>query len=127
MKCPCDPSFDYKDCCEKIHNDISNAKTAEQLMRSRYSAYVLVLADYLILSQHPSTRKTLNKREIEDWSASQKWVRLNILSKSKGLSTDDEGTVEFIAYFKKGIRNLKIHENSKFLKEEGVWMYVSPV
>lgn len=119
MKCPCNPSKLYENCCKKAHQDIESVTSPEILMRSRYSAFVLANIDYLQKSHHSNTRPTkLEKREILSWTKSVEWIKLDILQKTKN-------TVEFKAYFEEnGILNY-IHENSLFVKENGHWVYKS--
>ena len=56
--CPCGNALPYADCCGRYHAGPSHlqAPTAQALMRSRYSAFVLGLNDYLLATWHPSTR-----------------------------------------------------------------------
>ncbi len=124
INCPCGRPKTYAECCEKIHSDILKAITAEDLMRSRYSAFVLANGDYLMQSHHSSTRPISEKKEIIRWAKSVKWVRLEVLNSTKGTSNDNVGIVEFKAYFKEGFVTTYIHENSYFTKENGNWVYV---
>lgn len=124
MKCPCGKNETYSNCCEVVHNDICNAKTAEQLMRSRYSAFTLGLIDYLMQSHHSSTRPTSEKQEIEVWAKSVQWIGLDVIRKQKGGEADLDGTVEFKAFFKEGKKTRVIHERSQFVKESGCWYYL---
>ena len=64
MNCPCNPKILYKDCCQIAHNKIEAVLSAEQLMRSRYSAFVLANIKYLHKSHHSSTR--LSKKEYKE-------------------------------------------------------------
>ena len=124
MRCKCGSGKLYSNCCGVAHQALNTVKTAEQLMRSRYTAFTQANGDYLMLSHHSSTRPLAEKQEIVDWANSVKWLRLEILNTSKGLDSDTEGTVEFKAYFKeKGSQNF-IHENSKFVRESGCWVYL---
>ncbi len=127
--CPCGSNLEYKTCCGKFHDNISLVKTAEQLMRSRYTAFTKAMGDYLMLSHHSSTRPLSEKKEIEKWAKSVQWDRLEIISKSKGEASDDVGVVEFKAHFytlSYGNKKLDcIHERSQFEKENGIWMYLS--
>lgn len=118
MKCPCNTVKDYKDCCQKAHQNINSVVTAEQLMRSRYSAFVVANIEYLQKSHHTSTRPSKKeKKEIEKWTKSVKWLKLEVLNST-------ENTVEFKAYFmENGVINV-IHENSNFCKENGYWVYL---
>lgn len=89
-------------------------------MRSRYSAFALGLAPYLLASWHPSTRpRTL---ELDD---SLRWYRLDILGRTHGGMLDTTGTVEFIAYYRDGPDRGTQQENSVFRRENGRWFYVS--
>jgi SEC-C motif-containing protein len=98
---------------EKVH-----APTPEALMRSRYAAYVLKKADYLLYSWFPDTRPA--ELELGD---DIKWVGLNILGSE--LSVDGlEGTVEFIAKYKIGGRAAKMTEKSHFVRHGNRWYYV---
>ena len=82
--CPCGSSREYDDCCLLVHQNISNAITAEQLMRSRYTAFVKAMGDYLMESHHSSTRSYSEKIEIVNWTKSVEWERLEIINSTKG-------------------------------------------
>ncbi len=122
--CPCGRPKTYTDCCGQIHQNQAKAITAEDLMRSRYTAFVLANGDYLMHSHHSSTRPISEKNEIVRWAKSVKWIKLEVLNTTQGSSNDNEGTVEFKAYFKEGFVTTYIHENSYFTKENGNWVYV---
>ncbi|WP_434035821.1 YchJ family protein [Formosa sp. 4Alg 33] len=124
MKCPCCSEKLYKDCCEIGHKHIKKVKTAEDLMRSRYAAFVLANGDYLMASHHESTRPSKEKKSIVKWAKSVDWIKLDIIKTSKGLETDTEGTVEFKAIFQDDGELQMIHENSRFVKEDGCWFYI---
>ncbi len=127
MKCPCGLNAEYSNCCEMIHKDISKAKTAEELMRSRYTAFTKADGDYLLKSHHESTRPVNEINEIVSWAKSVKWLNLEILETTNGGEDDISGTVEFKAHFKvKGRRDV-IHEKSEFVKEFGVWYYLKRI
>ena len=118
MKCPCNPAKKYSECCQKAHQNIKTVTTAEQLMRSRYSAFVLANVNYLQKSHHSTTRPNKQeKRDIEKWTKSVNWLQLEILN-----TTED--TVEFKASFKENGSIQVIHENSKFCKENNHWVYL---
>ena len=121
MNCPCNTTKKYSDCCKKAHNDIFSVTTAENLMRSRYSAFVLADIEYLQKSHHSKERPSRReKKEILRWTTSVSWMKLEILNTT---ST----TVEFKAhYLENGILKT-IHENSYFTRENGHWVYVKGV
>lgn len=118
--CPCDPARRYADCCGRWHaGDLHlRAPDAERLMRSRYSAYVLGLVDYLSATWHESTRPTV----IEPDPPGLKWLGLEV---RRHVRIDDEhATVEFVARSKLGGRAHRLHETSRFVRDGGRWFYV---
>lgn len=123
-ECFCGSLKSFSDCCEKIHNDILQAKTAEQLMRSRYSAFAKGNGNYLMLSHHSSTRPIKDKKEIVEWANSVSWIRLEVLNTSKGKKTDTEGIVSFNAYYYGNGKVNVLHEKSAFIKENKHWVYL---
>lgn len=122
--CPCGNNKFYDACCGEILSGRRNAKTSEELMRSRYTAFTLANGDYLMKSHHSTTRPIKEKKEIEEWAQSVTWVRLEILMTTGGKQEELEGTVEFKAYFLEGGKMQMIHENSFFNKENKKWVYV---
>ncbi|MDQ6969926.1 MAG: YchJ family metal-binding protein [Mariprofundus sp.] len=108
--CPCGSGCSFAHCCESIIKH-DNADSAETLMRSRYSAYVLGYWDYLHLSWHPDTRPSSVS------PTSTNWRGLNIINAS-------HDTVEFIAAFKEGSAVMALHEISRFQQCDGHWRYV---
>lgn len=127
MLCYCNSNKPFGECCEPIILGKRDAETAEQLMRSRYSGYVVANVDYLMKSHHSSTRPLREKQAILKWTKSIKWVALEIISKQNGLAADVDGFVEFKALFIENGKMGCIHENSHFVKENGVWYYKSGV
>ncbi|WP_298532435.1 YchJ family metal-binding protein [uncultured Algibacter sp.] len=124
MNCYCGNLKDYVNCCEKIHKDLTNAITAEQLMRSRYSAFVLANGDFLMKSHHSKTRPTSEKKAIVAWAKSVNWIKLEIIDTTMGLENDTNGTVTFNAYFYQHGKVDVIHEKSAFKKENKHWKYL---
>ncbi|OEK06167.1 Sec-C motif domain protein [Flavivirga aquatica] len=124
MNCYCGSLKTYANCCEKAHKDINNALTAEQLMRSRYSAFVLANGDYLMQSHHTKTRPIKEKKSIVKWAKSVQWIKLEVLNSTKGMQNDTEGTVTFNAYFYENGKVDIIHEKSAFVKENKQWKYL---
>ena len=114
--CPCGAS-DYAACCGRYHGG-TPAPDAEALMRSRYSAYVLKLEPYLLATWHPSTRP-----DALDLAADNtKWLGLEVNNHSR--QDDEHATVEFVARYKIGGRAHRLHEISRFVREDGRWFYV---
>lgn len=122
--CPCGRNKTYSNCCGAIHNDQSLAKVPEDLMRSRYSAFVLANGEYLFQSHHVSKRSVQEKEESQAWAKTVKWIALEVIEASPVSESDLEGYVEFKAHFKAGLFKKCIHEKSRFKKENGLWYYV---
>ena len=116
--CPCGSRRAVETCCGQFHAGTA-APDAEGLMRSRYSAFVLELEDYLLVTWHPDTRPA----ELElDASPRPQWLGLAI--KSHTPLDDNHATVEFIARYKLNGRAFKQHETSRFERVNGRWLYV---
>ena len=125
MICPCNPGKLYKFCCKIAHNDILKVQTAEQLMRSRYSAFVLAKMNYLQKSHHSTTRPSKKEnKKIARWTKNVEWVKLEILTTKKGNVNDSTGEVAFKAYFLENGQLNTIEETSRFDKEDGYWVYL---
>jgi SEC-C motif-containing protein len=107
--CPCDSGELYQACCEAFHLG-SFAPSAEALMRSRYSAYVLRLEDYLLQTWHPNTRPKCLSLHQDIYT---KWLGLKIIQAQN--QSETESTVEFIARYRTdGGKAERIHEVSQF-------------
>ncbi len=117
--CPCGSQQKYTACCQHAHLG-KPAQTAEALMRSRYSAFVLCLEDYLLASWHHSTRPTKDSLRLD---SNANWLGLKILSTTEGQTGDKVGTVEFIARYKINGKATRIKENSEFVFENDQWYY----
>lgn len=117
-RCPCDSGKPFAQCCQPYLDNLSPAPTAEALMRSRYTAYTLQNAPYLLATWHPQHRPA------EITFEPIHWLGLKILYKTKGTATDDNGTVHFIARYKgQHGRAYKLEEHSEFIKQAGRWLY----
>lgn len=110
--CPCGSEQLYKDCCGRLISGEKLADTAGQLMRSRYCAYVLGDEGYLLKTWHPSTCPA--KLDLSD---SPQWRDLKIIDAT-------ESTVEFVARYKVNGKAEKMHEKSRFVREENRWLYL---
>lgn len=125
MNCFCCSGKNFDECCQPFLDGTAKPQTAEELMRSRFSAYATLQIEYLLRSTHPSVRKFHNSADIENWARSNRWEKLEIISKSNGEAKDTSGTVEFKAYFTDAENNPQIHhELSNFRKELGKWFFV---
>lgn len=125
--CPCGSGETYDYCCGPYHEGRALPETALQLMRSRYSAFVLKLADYLLDTAHPDKRRPQLKNEITAGFEDIEWLGLEIISKSLGEKSDKIGKVEFKAYYLSGGREYVQHELSRFKKHSGRWYYLDGI
>lgn len=116
--CPCGRPAAYAACCGALHRG-APANDAEALMRSRYSAYVLGLADYLLATWHPTTRPAALDL---DETPRPKWLGLEV--KRFETAGPDSAVVEFVARCRVGGRAQRMHETSRFVREAGRWYYV---
>jgi SEC-C motif-containing protein len=124
--CPCgrtDPAKKlllFANCCGRYldHFDNTPAPEAESLMRSRYTAFVAGRADYLLATWHSGPRPA----SIE-FDPSVKWLGLEVRSHRQIDATHAE--VEFVARQKSpGSPAVRLHERSRFVREEGRWYYL---
>lgn len=119
--CYCHSNEPFEKCCEPFLKRVSYPTTPEQLMRSRYTAYVLHDADYLMETTHVSERKFYAKSEILQWSKQNSWIKLEVI-----IAAHD--TVEFKAYYLDESLSPKVHhEKSTFKKVGANWYYFDGV
>ncbi|HEV7383132.1 MAG TPA: YchJ family metal-binding protein [Dyadobacter sp.] len=119
--CFCGNKQPYSRCCAPLINGNLKAASPEELMRSRFSAYVMAAVDYLYETTHLSQRLNTSKPDIEQWAKSNSWKQLEVL--------DAEGnTVEFKAHYRSKDGKLHIHhEKSSFVFENDNWYYVDGI
>jgi SEC-C motif-containing protein len=117
--CPCNSQQLFKDCCQPLLQHDRQAETAELLMRSRYTAFVLEDVDYLRYSWHPD----YCPQDIHTNDGCQ-WLGLKIKNKEAGAESDSEGRVHFVARYKRDGKATRIEENSRFERYQGRWVYV---
>ncbi len=122
-KCPCGRENDYANCCGLLHSGKVRATTAEQLMRSRYSAYALKLIDYLYDTTHPDKRTSDLKLQMAAWAERAEFLKLEVLAARQGRARDKVGKVEFIAHYRQYGELKQMHELSRFRRFDGSWYY----
>jgi SEC-C motif-containing protein len=99
------------------HVNDAPAPDAEHLMRSRYSAFVLARAEYLLATWHSSTRPASL-----DFDAGAKWLGLDV--REHKVTGVDAAEVEFVARYRVAGAAVRLHERSRFMREDGRWFYV---
>lgn len=120
--CPCGSGQNYALCCGRFIEGDDIPETPEQLMRSRYTAYLIRNEAYLLDTWHPSTRPSSLFYECE---LPVKWVRLSVINAIEPGPSEVRATVEFDSYYKLMGKLEQMHEVSEFIKEAGRWFYVS--
>ncbi|MFI8519724.1 YchJ family protein [Streptomyces sp. NPDC085481] len=117
--CPCGLDAAYGDCCGRFHTGPATAPTAELLMRSRYSAFVVRDEPYLLRTWAPETRPA-----DVDFDPALRWAGLEIEETGDGTAFHQHGTVTFRARFTQRGGAGELHERSRFARHEGAWVYV---
>lgn len=117
--CPCYSGKSYSDCCQPLHQGQA-APDAERLMRSRYSAYVLKLPEYILQTWHATSRPaSLTEEDL----SGIKWLKLQVLSHEQTDATT--AFVKFVATFQSGKQKKEqLTEHSRFRHENGLWLYI---
>lgn len=117
--CPCGKALSYENCCGLYLDQGEIAETAETLMRSRYTAYVMQREDYLLATWHATTRpETLALTDLQQ----NQWIGLTI--KQHRLCSPNQAMVEFVARYKLNGKAYRLHERSRFALEQKCWFYV---
>ena len=118
--CLCGSKHTYTQCCEPFHLKETYPETAQQLMRSRFTAFELHLTDYILETWDKSTRPGRL-----DFTPGFHWKKLSINGCKKGRKKDREGWVTFMAYFNHQNEQGYLHEKSYFKRDsDNHWCYV---
>ena len=148
--CPCqiNPSSDdisapllYQDCCQPYHDGLLNNEadkidgakpdSAERLMRTRYSAFVLIKPEYIVKTTLPAQQNLLDIQAIESWAKETDWAGLEIVTHTPKLGKR-HAQVEFKAYFKTSNELQAHYELSAFVKvtdkanNDARWYFLDP-
>ncbi|MGN8551751.1 UNVERIFIED_CONTAM: YchJ family metal-binding protein [Microbacterium sp. SLM126] len=119
--CPCGTGERYDGCCAPLLRGAA-APTAERLMRSRYTAFVVGDARYLEETWHPGTRPAAVELD-----PAQRWTALEVLDTEAGSVDDTRGVVEFRARWRHGSERGELHERSRFRRQGGRWWYLDGI
>ncbi|MGF6147024.1 SEC-C motif [Kingella potus] len=122
--CPCQSALSYAECCRPLHAG-APAADALALMRSRYAAYVLQLAGYIVQTTVPAQQGLLDTAAIAAWSRETRWLGLEIRG-FRNVGTR-HAQVEFAAFYAgaDGTRQAH-HELSAFVRTGGCWYFIDP-
>ena len=119
LPCPCQSGLPFTHCCAPILAGERLPDSAEALMRSRYTAFARGDEAWLRASWHPSTRPASLAL---DEAPAPKWIGLAI--RQRRATGPDQAIVEFVARYRVGGRAHRLHETSRFVREDGRWYYV---
>lgn len=122
--CPCGSQTPYASCCEPLVSGTRKAETAEQLMRSRYTAYTKGSMAYLYETTHPSHRQGYDHDGTKEWAENSDWQGLEIISTRGGGAEENIGEVEFKARYTGNGSDLIHHEIGRFRKSDATWFFV---
>jgi SEC-C motif-containing protein len=129
MECPCHSGLSYPECCEPYHLGKQLPESALQLMRSRYSAYAIKNADYIIATTHPENSSF--SADHKDWKESilyfcnrTSFRGLKVIEVLEGLQ---ESYVTFFAHLFQNGDDVSFQETSRFVKVGDRWLYHSKI
>ena len=121
--CLCSNNIEYEACCQPFHADEQTPRTAEALMRSRFTAYAMQNETYLLKTWDTSKRP----KDIDFSKEQADWTKLEIVKTKKGGEKDSKGVVEFKAYYIQDNVEYVMNEVSRFIKQAGRWFYLDGV
>lgn len=124
MSCVCGNPGTTEECCGALISGARTARTAEELMRSRYAAYVQGAIDYLVETHDPDSRSSFDEGSARRWSAQARWQGLSVVAVEGGGPADTTGVVEFIARYAQDGHPQAHHERSRFRKLGDCWYYM---
>jgi len=122
--CVCGNSSPTEQCCGRFIHGGGHANTAEELMRSRYAAYVLGAIDYIVQTNNPHRDEPFDAEAAAEWSGTAQWEGLKIIDTEAGGLNDELGFVEFVASYGQQGRSYALKERSRFQKFDGRWFYM---
>lgn len=124
LSCPCG-SAQYSQCCQPLHSGQKKAQTAEQLMKSRYSAFAKQEIAYIVATTALGQQQALDVQAIAAWSKSNQWLKLEVVQAKEKLDKN-HAQVEFKAHFHDGQQMQIHHEVSHFVYHVDQWYFLDP-
>jgi len=124
VTCHCGKGSSFESCCAPFLKKTKKPQTAEELMRSRYSAFVEGDIDYVMDTHDPDTRGQIDRDGTAQWAKESEWLGLEILEVEKGQAEDTFGRVDFCATYKLRGTQVDHRESATFRKHDGTWLFV---
>ena len=125
-QCPCGSAKAYQDCCGKFIEAAEIPETAEELMRSRYTAYTQANIAYIEKTMSGLAAKGFDAISAKEWAGSVTWTSLDVLKTWNG-KNENIAYVEFKARFSELDQQKELHEQSEFERKDGCWYYIDAV
>lgn len=122
--CPCG-SASYALCCQPLHLRQQHAQSAEQLMRSRYSAFAKTEIDYIVATTAVGQQSALDVAALRAWSVANQWVGLKILAVDAKIGKR-HASVQFEAHYHDGKQAQCHQELSYFVQQNQLWYFIDP-
>ena len=122
-KCPCSSGRTLDECCQPLIDGVREARTAEELLRARYTSHCLKKTAYILKTIHPDKKKPDDEKTLREWFHTANWTDLKILDIQKGGLDDDEGQIEFVAHYTDKKGSNRHHEFSIFRKFNEHWCF----
>ena len=121
--CPCNSGLPYASCCEPLIKGVTAAPGPEALMRARYSAFTHQEMPYLLETLHPGQRSDYDEEGAAKWARESDWTGLEIINVKGNPATENTGSVEFKASYRRNDEKLEHHELAEFRKSNGTWYF----
>ncbi|PWK50113.1 YchJ family protein [Pleionea mediterranea] len=125
LSCYCGSKIAFSVCCLPVIERTKKPENAEQLMRSRFSAFCTHNGDYLFETHHPQYRTGLTAAKLTLSAKQTQWINLDVVSHNH--LGEQESSVHFKAWFIEGGILRCMEENSKFISIDGQWFYCEPI
>ena len=123
--CYCCSGKSFSDCCEPLLNGINSASNAEQLMRSRFSAYAMGNFPYILETYGNEQRLNLTESALAESFGNTKWLGLKVVEHN--MLSSSAATVEFVATYSEKKQLFQMNELSSFELQGGQWKYTTGV
>ena len=128
LSCPCGLA-QYSECCQLLHSGLKHAETAQQLMRSRYSAFAKYEIDYIVKTTAIGQQQALDVNAIAEWSKANNWLKLEIVQAQEKIDKN-HAQVEFKAHYSSRENDVQQpqvhHEISHFVQHDSAWYFLDP-
>lgn len=124
LNCPCGSGKSFTECCEKFLSGVKQPQHAEELMRSRYSAFVMLDLNYIASTMKGIALQRFNCEASKLWAEQAKWRRLKVINSYPHKDINNHYLVEFKAYYIWRGKPQILHELSEFAYVDGSWFYI---